>query len=83
MANMVYVLYEGDAWLSSSSLVPMGIFDELGYVLESARKLISERYSDEDKANDIFNELADYFQTSGYDVCYMIKKVELNILEEF
>ena len=81
--NSVYVLYEGDSHLSRWSLVPMGIFDEIGYLLDSARELISERYSDEEKANEIYEELADNFQTYGDDVCYMIKKVSLNELGEF
>ena len=83
MANVVYVLYEGDAWLSSSSLVPMGIFDNTEDLMVSARELISERYSDEDEVEDMMLELGNYNQISGYDVNYLIKVVELNVLEEF
>ena len=83
MANVVYVLYEGDAWLSSSSLVPMGIFDNTEDLMVSARELISERYSDEDEVEDMMLELGNYNQVSGYDVNYLIKVVELNVLEEF
>jgi hypothetical protein len=80
----VYVLYEGDAWLSHSSLVPFGIFDNTDDLMVSARKLISERYSDEDEVEDMVTELGNYNQVSGYgDVCYLVKVVELNKLEEF
>ena len=78
----VYVLYEGDSWLSNSSLVPMGIFDNTDDLMVSARKLISERYSDE--VEDMVTELGNYNQVSGYgDVSYLVKVVELNKLEEF
>ena len=83
MEKVVYVLYEGDAWLSHSSLVPMGIFDNVDDLMESARKLVSERHSDEDEIEDILTELGNYNQATGYDVCYLIKVVELNVLEEF
>ena len=79
----VYVLYEGDSWLSHSSLVPMGIFDNTEDLMVSARELISERYSDEDEVEDMMLELGNYNQVSGYDVNYLIKVVELNKLEEF
>ena len=79
----VYVLYEGDSWLSHSSLVPMGIFDNTEDLMVSARELISERHSDEDEVEDMMLELGNYNQVNGYDVNYLIKVVELNKLEEF
>lgn len=80
----VYVLYEGDAWLSNTSLVPMGIFDNTDDLMVSARKLISERYSDEDEVEDMVTDLGNYNSVSGYgDVGYLVKVVELNKLEEF
>lgn len=80
----VYVLYEGDAWLSNTSLVPMGIFDNTDDLMVSARKLISERYSDEDEVEDMVTDLGKYNSASGYgDVGYLVKVVELNKLEEF
>lgn len=83
MAKVVYVLYECDAWCSSSSLVPMGIFDNTEDLMVSARELISERHSDEDEVEDMVLELGNYNQVTGYDVNYLIKEVELNVLEEF
>lgn len=83
MEKAVYVLYEGDAWLSDSSLVPMGIFDNADSLMVSARELVSQRHSDEDEIEDILTELGHYNQATGYDVCYLIKVVELNVLEEF
>ena len=79
---VVYVLYEGDAWLSNSSLVPMGIFDNTDDLYVSAKKLVSQRYNEED-LEDIMEDLTNYKQSSGYYVSYFIKEVELNKLEEF
>ena len=83
MAKVVYVLYECDAWVSSSSLVPLGICDNTEDLMVSASELISERHSDEDEVEDMVLELGNYNQVTGYDVNYLIKEVELNVLEEF
>ena len=64
---IVYVLYEGDAWLSHSSLVPMGIFDSEENVFQAAESLIRDRFSDEDEIDEMLEELVNYGQTSGYD----------------
>lgn len=39
----VYLLYEGDEWLSTDSLVLMGIFTSEENLKENARKLIRQR----------------------------------------
>lgn len=82
---VVYVLYEGDAWLSSSSLVPMGIFDSEEKVLKAAEILIRNTFSneDDDSVDTMIEEFTNYGQTSGYDYCYMYKSVQMNKLEEF
>ena len=39
----VYLLYEGDTWLSSNSLVLMGIFDNIDDLSNAAKELIEQR----------------------------------------
>ena len=41
--NSVYLLYEGDEWLSMDSMVLMGIFTSDEYLKVNAEKLIRER----------------------------------------
>ena len=81
----VYIIYEGDVWLSNSSLVPMGIFDDMNILLDAAKKLVSNNYGyDYEIVEDIIDELFQYNQASGYgDTSYLIKTIELNKLEEF
>ena len=43
MAKSVYFLYEGDKWLSNSSLVLMGVFDNNDDLSNAAKELINER----------------------------------------
>ena len=81
----VYIIYEGNSWLSNSSLVPMGIFDDMCILLEKANELVGNNYGyDYEIVDDILDELSKYNQASGYgDVSYLIKEVELNKIEEF
>ena len=55
----VYLLYEGDAWLSSSSLVLMGVFEDEMKLNEAAGELISERaarnFNSEDWCDDDYD----------------------------
>lgn len=39
----VYLLYEGDEWLSNQSLVLMGIFTSIAKLKDAARELITQR----------------------------------------
>ena len=43
MEESVYLLYEGDEWLSTDSLVLMGIFTSDEYLKINAEKLIRQR----------------------------------------
>lgn len=89
----VYILYEADQWISTPSLVPMGVFDSWPRVMDAAMALLADQidrglhdvtreeiheYSDE-----VRGELEDYKQFRGVNVSIYIKTVELNKLEEF
>lgn len=46
MGKTVYLLYEGDQWLSSDSMVLMGIFTSEEHLKVNAEKLIREHASE-------------------------------------
>ena len=76
----VFVLYCGDAWLSRSSLVCMGIFccfdKAVDAALEEIRKTNGEIYED------CYNDLTIYLQTHGLEENWYINIVELDKFEE-
>ena len=92
----VYLLYEGDAWLSSSSLVLMGVFEVEMILNEAAGELISERaarnFNSEDLCDDdydleqfIYDEtvhFAETLQTQYGEVKIMAKTATMNELGE-
>lgn len=98
--KVVYLLYEGDEWLSTTSLILMGVFSSMKFLSDAARTLIAQRgrehweiavgngcfedkeISMEDVCADIYSELIAEGQTSGWATNYIIKKVEINKLEE-
>ena len=92
MAKKVYILYEGDQWISKRSLVPMGVFDSEENVLDAAETLLLQQIddgfhlTDNDDETYIDNALKDlelYHQFRGDNVSIFIKTVGLNKLEEF
>jgi phosphoribosylaminoimidazole carboxylase (NCAIR synthetase) len=92
----VYLLYEGDAWLSSSSLVLMGVFEDEMKLNEAAGELISERaarnFNSEDWCDDdydleqfVYDEtvhFAETLQTQYGEVKIMAKTATMNELGE-
>ena len=92
----VYLLYEGDAWLSSSSLVLMGVFEDEMKLNEAAGELISERaarnFNSEDWCDDdydleqfVYDEtvhFAETLQTQYGEVRIMAKTAKMNELCE-
>ena len=76
----VFVLYCGDAWLSRSSLVCMGIFScfdkAVDAALEEIRKTNTERYEE------YHDDLVNYLQTHGLEENWYINIVELDKFEE-
>ena len=91
----VYLLYEGDAWLSSDSLVLMGVFSSKYTLYDAAEKLISEHvkdnfdpdeyseyYTEEDFIEDELICLRDRHQTQGGQVNFMVEEAILDRLQE-
>ena len=92
----VYLLYEGDAWLSSSSLVLMGVFEDEMKLNEAAGELISERaarnFNSEDWCDDDYElekcgydetvHFAETLQTQYGEVKIMAKTATMNELGE-
>ena len=78
----VYILYEGNAWLSNNSLVPMGVFENEELLTKGTKELIFNTF-DEDEAEEVFDEFKNFKQTSGRDYNYFVKEVELNKIAEF
>lgn len=96
----VFLLYEGDLWLSTSSLGLMGVFTSEDTLKKNAKKLIWERrqehlqyekdiHLDGDKIRSmrdicakILDELIRHNHSDYGYTRYLIKKVELNKLEE-
>ena len=87
----VYVLYEGDQWISNSSLVPMGVFDSWPRVMDNAMALLADQidrdlhdaHEEDDYLKEAHDELEQYKQFRGSGASIIIKTVELNKLEEF
>ena len=76
----VFVLYCGDAWLSRSSLVCMGVFSSFSNAmcaaLEEIKKTNGEVYED------CYNDLTIHLQTHGLEENWYINIVELDKFDE-
>lgn len=92
----IYLLYEGDAWLSTSSLVLMGVFEDEYKLNEAAETLIqqharknfnSEDWTDEEYDIEQFvydeaHHFAEGLQTVYGEVRIMAKTANMNELGE-
>ena len=91
------MLWEGDEWLSTCSLVLMGIFTSKEKLKENARTLIRQRasehleignamgldYPDEDSVcEDILLELMAHSSTNCWNTNYLYETVKLDELNE-
>ena len=92
MAKKVYILYEGDEWISHKSLAPMGVFDSWMLLMTAVTTLlqqqIDDRYhetngNDEEYLKKALEEVEQYHQFKGHSASVYIKTVKLNKLEEF
>lgn len=97
MEGTVYLLYEGDEWLSSDSLVLMGIFTSPESFKANAEKLIRQRIkqhrrtareqgleygTDDEIVEDIMTELTSRSSTDGWETNYTTQLVTLDELGE-
>ena len=91
----MYLLFEGDEWLSKSSLVCMGLFTSPTKLKAAVTQLIRQRIEDnfdprdydyditaEDWVNEQVTEFMESKQTSEGGVLFIAKQVTPNKLEE-
>ena len=80
MANKVWLVYEGDAWLSKSSLVVKGVYDDFALVIRDILEEMSMNLmlNGEQTADKVANALAREHQTFGFDTNYMVKSADIN-----
>lgn len=90
------MLYEGDEWLSTSSLVCMGVFTNQRKLQKAIRKhvkqllqrrlLFEEKYGDYETERDavayVCQQITEKGQYCGYSASICIKRIELNQFEE-
>ena len=74
----VLVLYCGDAWLSRSSLVCMGIFSCFDKAVDAALEEIRKTDVDDEVYEDCYHDLLNCLQTHGLEKNWHIKIVELD-----
>lgn len=83
MEQKVHLLYEGDEWLSTKSLVLIGIFTSEKKMLDSAEPLIHrEAIRKEGDAEDAIAEFWKNGCTNGLYTNYLTKEATLDKLEE-
>lgn len=78
--DKVWLVYEGDAWLSKSSLVIKGVYDDFALVIQDILEEMSMNLmlNEEQTADKVANALAREHQTFGFDTNYMVKSAEIN-----
>lgn len=86
------MLYEGDCWLTNSSLVLMGVFTNQNKLKKAIKDLVRDQlkrhlFIDEHQKErgflgDVCQEVLTNGQFSGCDASICIKKIELNKFEE-
>lgn len=75
---MKYLLYIGDAWLSTRSLELIAVCDTLEHTIPLAKEFAKSENEPLDEQAENF--LATYFQTQGRDTNFLIELIELNTL---
>ena len=80
----VYLVFEGDAWLSKSSLVLMGVYDNFVKAIQDILEEMSLNLllNGEQTADTAAKQLEREHQTYGFDTNYTIKSANLNEWEE-
>lgn len=80
----VFLVFEGDAWLSKNSLILMGVYDNIENAILDIIEQMSEdgELDGEKNRDDVAKELSCGHQTYGFDRNYIIKTASLNEWEE-
>lgn len=76
----IYLVFEGDAWLSRDSLILMGVYDNISGAISDILEEMSDNgmldgYYTRDS---VAKELSIEHQTFGFDTNYIIKPARLN-----
>lgn len=74
LKNTVFVLYEGDSWLSTSSLRVKAVCDSF----ETAVNMAVAHYDGNDNTFDLESELRETGQYRSCELSYMIQSYDLN-----
>ena len=89
----VFIVYEGDEWLSSKSLFIRGVYTSFAAAVEATVKNheiphseLLEEWEENVKWDEVKDEVLDNLRESlcrikqiqGYSVCYMIEEIHLN-----
>ena len=84
MEKKLYLVFEGDSWLSTKSLVLMGVYDDITNAIQDILEEMSLglMLNGEQTADKVANALAREHQTYGFDTNYIIKIANLNEWEE-
>ena len=85
MDKYVFAVFEGDAWLSKSTLALMGIFEDFGDAVENIIDEMADSlmFDKEHTAKYTREQLETERQTpTGFNTRYIIETVELNHWEE-
>lgn len=82
MKKEIHLIYEGDAWLSTDSLVLMGLYEDFDQAKDAIINEMAESGSfDEENGNDeedVRSMLDNYRQTQGLETNYLIETAALN-----
>lgn len=80
----VFLVFEGDAWLSRNSLVLMGVYDDFTKAVQDILEEMSLNLmlNGEETADSVAKALVTDHQTQGFDTNYMIKTANINEWEE-
>lgn len=80
----VYLVFEGDAWLSTDSLFLMGVYDNFSKaILDILEEMSDDGVLDGEETRDsVAKMILNYHETQGFDTNYIIKTANLNEWEE-
>ena len=76
----VFLVFNGDAWLSTGSLVLTGVYSDFKKAILDILEDLSEngQLDGENTRDSIAKELSREHQTQGFDTNYIIKTANLN-----
>lgn len=78
--NTLYLIFEGDAWLSTGSLVLMGLYENYSDAVDAVMEALADSlvFDDNHDPDDIRRYLEANAQTPTLQTNYIIKTATLN-----